>query len=1074
MVQTGHTLPFVHLRVQSGYSIGVGVSTPREICAHAARTGFNAVALTDVGGTWGWAEFHKAAQSYGIKPIYGVTLGVVLPGEGGVVPCVLLALDRTGLENVAALAGLAADRDDGDPFVPVSAIGEHSDGVVCVIGAPEPDDDGDSFDFAQPEPDDDGNSTDVTQPQPDFRGCLVQLFERFGDRLFYGLAPGFDEGDIWIQDAYDLGIAAVVAQDVRYVGFKHYSLVTSDRGAGEREADERRPGHDEAVDQYRFLSVNEVAPWYGRYAAAYANASMIASLVHPDLLDGLDTAVPASDAPLLLNGGAGGEYQSALEEKLAELCDRRFAEAPDEERRRYRELLEGELESIRETGTAEPFLRFHEIVSKLRRLDIPLGPSTGLRHQSLTGYLLGITTFNPYEVDEQFVSDLGGDPNGRRILDLQIASADRDATVSVLRRLFDGVGVGYVPSVEHVTPLRALKAAGRDVGIADADFAEMVKIAGEHPGVPLKKLCEENRQIGRLYRRSPAVRELVSAAATIEGLPINFVKSRRTLLVSPRCLRHYFGHTIHPDTGELFFQATRDAFPMESVFRVDLSTLRALGVCARVAGFTTEEQEEEGWEWTRPDGPAQDVADEFEHVEKGDVDGVFLLESPLTHRLAVEFGVTSFGDLTRFLAIMRHRRGDMSFPARVEAYGKGPASKEKPDPAISFLLNETNGWVLFDDQLREIISVLTALPGNEAASLLRRFKRRDSGGLATLRHDFMSRTVETEVPLDEAEAWFKRLRYLAGRTLDRQHLIADALLVYRMLRIKHHDRAAFFAALLDEHRGHGARFDVYFGVVQAEGLLLAPGVNRSGRGYLPEKGLIRVPLTKIKGMGIEAVEAILTARGGGQFENLEDLLRRTSEVVTNKEIEALVASGAVDTVGGLGKPVEVPETVEEAGGHPADSGQNGQLSIPFGGEKEPHTDDDSARNSEPPLNKKDGNIRAGYRVVHTLAEFYPHPSGARVELAGNIRDLHSFNTSSDYETCFFVLFDASASVPVFAQLGRIGWSGEPPADGDRVHVRGVVRIRDRRMVLDAVEVLAEGGAISHGETSTDEPPAGDS
>ena len=99
MVQTGHTLPFVHLRVQSAYSIGVGVSTPREICAHAARTGFSAVALTDVGGTWGWAEFHNAAQSYGIKPIYGVTVGVVLPGDRGVVPCVLLALDRTGLDH---------------------------------------------------------------------------------------------------------------------------------------------------------------------------------------------------------------------------------------------------------------------------------------------------------------------------------------------------------------------------------------------------------------------------------------------------------------------------------------------------------------------------------------------------------------------------------------------------------------------------------------------------------------------------------------------------------------------------------------------------------------------------------------------------------------------------------------------------------------------------------------------------------------------------------------------------------------------------------------------------------------
>jgi hypothetical protein len=42
-----------------------------------------------------------------------------------------------------------------------------------------------------------------------------------------------------------------------------------------------------------------------------------------------------------------------------------------------------------------------------------------------------------------------------------------------------------------------------------------------------------------------------------------------------------------------------------------------------------------------------------------------------------------------------------------------------------------------------------------------------------------------------------------------------------------------------------------------------------------------------------------------------------------------------------------------------------------------------------------------------------------------------------------------------------------------VVVRGYIRTRDRRRVCDAVEVLAEGGAVSNGETTTDEPAAGD-
>jgi DNA polymerase III alpha subunit len=368
--------------------------------------------------------------------------------------------------------------------------------------------------------------------------------------------------------------------------------------------------------------------------------------------------------------------------------------------------------------------------------------------------------------------------------------------------------------------------------------------------------------------------------------------------------------------------------------------------------------------------------------------------------------------------------------------------------------------------------VLTARPGLDAVSLLRRFKKHDSGTLAELRRDFMGRAVETELPMEEAEDWFKRILYYASRTIDRQHILADALLVYRLLRFKHNHRAAFFAALLNEHRGHGSRYDVYLGIVEAEGLLLAPNANRSGREYLPEKGLIRAPLSAIAGLSDEAVEAILAARGGGKFDNLEDLLRRvSSEVITNKEIEAIAAAGAVETGGEWKSGVRqsAPRLTELVSGPEVTTID--QFELTFGG-KEPGEADGHRIPPAAASTIKDGNIRARFHVIPTLAEFYPHPSGTRVELVGRVRDLHSFKTSSGDETCFFVLFDTSTSVPVFVPRGRFGRAGEPPADGDRVVVRGYVRTRDRRRVCNAVEVLAEGGAISNGETTTDEPPEG--
>src|SRR5512147_2850 len=96
---TRNVRPFVHLRVLSSYSLGLGLSTPSEICQHARRVGFESVALTDVSGTYGFVEFHRAAREVGIKPIYGTLLfldwrrptGADDPAQS----LILLAIDRT-------------------------------------------------------------------------------------------------------------------------------------------------------------------------------------------------------------------------------------------------------------------------------------------------------------------------------------------------------------------------------------------------------------------------------------------------------------------------------------------------------------------------------------------------------------------------------------------------------------------------------------------------------------------------------------------------------------------------------------------------------------------------------------------------------------------------------------------------------------------------------------------------------------------------------------------------------------------------------------------------------------------
>ena len=61
--------PFVHLHVQSMYSLYDGLGSPEDIISRAKELGYNSIALTDRHALYGAVEFyeaaHKAEQTYG-------------------------------------------------------------------------------------------------------------------------------------------------------------------------------------------------------------------------------------------------------------------------------------------------------------------------------------------------------------------------------------------------------------------------------------------------------------------------------------------------------------------------------------------------------------------------------------------------------------------------------------------------------------------------------------------------------------------------------------------------------------------------------------------------------------------------------------------------------------------------------------------------------------------------------------------------------------------------------------------------------------------------------------------------
>src|SRR5438445_10710621 len=130
-------MEYVELHCHSAYSFLDGASMPDELVPAALELGHGALALTDHNSVSGSMEHAQAARGLGLRAIHGAELDL---DDGRHVT--LLVEDARGWSNLCRLITRAhahtregrPGAPPGDPHVPLEAVLEHADGLVCLSG----------------------------------------------------------------------------------------------------------------------------------------------------------------------------------------------------------------------------------------------------------------------------------------------------------------------------------------------------------------------------------------------------------------------------------------------------------------------------------------------------------------------------------------------------------------------------------------------------------------------------------------------------------------------------------------------------------------------------------------------------------------------------------------------------------------------------------------------------------------------------------------------------------------------------------------------------------------------------
>jgi DNA polymerase-3 subunit alpha len=156
--------------------------------------------------------------------------------------------------------------------------------------------------------------------------------------------------------------------------------------------------------------------------------------------------------------------------------------------------------------------------------------------------------------------------------------------------------------------------------------------------------------------------------------------------------------------------------------------------------------------------------------------------------------------------------------------------------------------------------------------------------------------VERGVERGQADAVFDLLERFAEYGFNKSHAAAYALVAYQTAYMKANYPAEFLAASMTLDMGNTDKLAEFRGEAERLGIKVEPpSVNRSAVTFEVAGNTILYALAALKGVGRQAVESIIEARGERPFRNLADFASRINPRMLNKRVlESLSAAGAFD------------------------------------------------------------------------------------------------------------------------------------------------------------------------------------
>lgn len=914
---------FSHLHCHSQFSLLDGAASIPGMMAKAKADGMPGIALTDHGNMFGAFQFVAEAAKAGIKPIVGCEFYLVedrfkrefTKGDKDKrYHQLLLAKDQRGYQNLSKLCslGFLEGLYGKFPRIDKQLLSQYKEGLIattCCIAS-------------------EVQQTILNEGEEKGEEVFKEWFEIFGDDYYIEIQrhdlgeidnTGITQEDvnqILIKWSKKYGVPLIATNDSHYIEeedwLAHDILLcvnTGDKlstprgyGKGFRFG---FPNHE-----FYFKTTAEMKAIFQDIPEAIDNTNLIVDKI----------TTPELKRDILLPNYTLPEGFLSQDDYLKHLT---FIGA----RKRYgvitaeiQERLDFELRIIKDMGFPGYFLIVQDFTTVARDLGVSVGPGRGSAAGSAVAFCVGITNIDPIKYKLLFERFLNPERVSMPDIDIDFDDDGRSKIIDYVVKKYGKNQVAQIITYGSMAAKSSIKDVGRVLDIPLPDVEKLTKMV---PDISLAKVFgsteeslkkmlnaeqqEQANQMRSIAAGSDIFADTLNHAKKLEGSVRNTGIHACGVIISPDDITNYIPVCTSKDAELLVTQYDNKVVEDAGLLKMDFLGLKTLTIIRDAIALIKENY---GVEIDPDEIPLDDVKT-YELYQRGETNGTFQFESGGMQKHLKDLKPTDIEDLIAMNAL--YRPGPMQFIELFIQRKRGDVEVEYPHELLKDILKDTNGIMVYQEQIMQAAQIMAGYSLGEADLLRRAMGKKKMDVMQQQKEKFVEGAFKIhQVDKKKSSDVFDIMMKFAEYGFNRSHSAAYSVVAFQTGYLKANYPAEYMAAVMTNNMNDIKKITFFMEECRRMGTpVLGPDVNESTYKFTVNKnGEIRFGLGAVKGVGEGAVEAIVNERKeNGNFVSIFDLTKRVDLRAANKRtFENMALAGGFDSFENVHRAVYFSDT----------------------------------------------------------------------------------------------------------------------------------------------------------------------